>query len=82
MVAGKLCGVVFGEFPIRNPAGTADTLEPFVSQPAGGPAVAGVVHAKRFVAVGGDCGLLSSLFNGSDSVQNADAGGPEFDFVN
>ena len=57
-------------------------MKPLVAQPAGGPAVPGIIDHESFVAVGGNSGLTTYLFNGPDTVQRAGARRPQLDFVN
>ena len=75
-------GGIFFQLPVWNAACAARALEPFVPEPPGGAAVSGVVDHKNTVAVGGDSGLISHLFNGPDTVQHSLAGWPQFDLVN
>lgn len=73
---------ILGQLPVRDPALRAGLAEPLIPEPAGGPAVPGVVDQKDPVAVGGDPGLISDLFYRSDPVQDTLPGGPELDFIN
>ena len=67
----KSRGCVFLKLPLGYSARSADPFKPFISQPAGGPAVSGVVYHKGLTTVGGNLGLLSHLLNGFDAVKNA-----------
>lgn len=67
----ELSGRIFFQLPIRNSAHPAHPFEPFVSQPTGGPAVAGVGYNKSFIAVSCDPGLIPHLFDGFDTMQDS-----------
>jgi len=76
-MTSELCGRVFFEFPIRDAACAAGTVEPFVSKPSCSAAVSGVVHHERFVAVRCDTGLVTHCIDGFYTVKDAASGGPE-----
>ena len=48
----KIGGRVFFDLPIGDATGPTHALKPFVSEPAGRPAVSRVFNHKGFVAVG------------------------------
>ena len=56
------------QFPVGNTANTADPSKPFISEPAGCPAVSGIVDQKRLVAVGCNPGLTADDINCLDSM--------------
>ncbi len=67
----KSGGCVFIQLPFGNPASSADPFEPFVSEPAGGPTVSGVVYHESLIAVRCNLRLVPHLFNCFDAVQNS-----------
>ena len=73
----ELRGCVFFQFPVRDTAGRADSVEPFVSKPPCSAAVSGVVYHERFVAVRCDTGLVTHYIDGFYTVKDAASGGPE-----
>ena len=75
-------GCVFFKLPLGHPADGTDPLKPFVSQPAGGAAVPGIVDHNGFVAVGGYPGHGALEFNGFNPVQKAFPRWPQLDLVN
>ena len=81
-MAFEVSGTVFFKLPLGHPAGAADALEPLVSQPSGGPAVARIVDPEGLVAMGGEQGYVPGFFYGLDAVQSAFAGRPDLDLVN
>ena len=81
LVPAKHGNGIFLQLPVRNAAGTARSFEPFVSEPPGGTAVAGVVDHESAVAVGRDPGLVAHLFDGANTVQHALARRPQLDLV-
>ena len=78
----KIGGRVFFHLPVGNATGTADSLKPFVSEPACRPAVSGISNHKGFIAVGHDPGLISDSVNCLNSMQQTFARRPEFYFFN
>ena len=60
---------IFFQLPLGHPANRAHPLEPFVSKPAGGTTVAGIVYHKGLVAVGCNSGLSSHFLNRFDTMQ-------------
>ena len=69
-MAFKLSGGIFFKLPFRNSANAAHAFKPFVSQPAGGPAVSGIVDDKCFIAVGDNLRLISHFLYGLDAMQD------------
>jgi len=82
LVTAKHGGGIFFQFPVWNTARVARSFKPFVPEPPGGTAVAGVVDHKGTVAVGRNPGLVAHFLDGTDTVQHSLAGRPQFDLVN
>jgi len=80
-MALELSSRIFGEFPVGNTANTAGSLEPLVSQPAGGSAVSGIGNHESLVAMGRNPGLVAHDLDCLDSVQQPPARRPELDLV-
>ena len=78
----KAGGCVFFQLPLGNSAGTADPFEPFVSEPAGGPTISGIIYHESFMAVGCNLRLVAQLFNCFDTVKNSCSRRPQFNFIN
>lgn len=72
---------VFIQLPVRYPAVRAYSDVHLFPEPPGRPAIAGIVNDKTLIAMRGNAGLISHLFNGSNAVQQSLTGGPEFDFI-
>ncbi len=70
-MAPELCWRIFFQLPLRYAANPANAFKPFISKPAGGAAIPGIVDDESFIAVGGDFGLVSDLANDFDAVQYA-----------
>ena len=81
MVPPELGGGIFLQLPLGHTAIRTDAREPFVSQPARGPAVAGIVDQEGLVAVGGDPGLVAENLDNLDAVQQAFARRPDLDLL-
>lgn len=73
-------GAVFFQFPVRYPTFLADGKEPFVAQPPGSPAMAGIVNDKALITVGGNFRHITPDFHGFNAMESAAAGGPQFNF--
>ena len=82
VMALKLGWWIFFQLPFGNSANRADILKPFISQPAGGPAVAGIVCQDCFVTMRDNLGLVPHLLNVPDAMQRAAARRPQFYFIN
>jgi len=82
LVTAKHGGGIFFQLPVWNTACFARSFKPFVPEPPGGTAVAGVVDHKGTVAVGRNPGLVAHFLDGTDTVQYALTGRPQFDLVN
>ena len=80
-MAFKLGRRILCQFPVGNPADTASPFKPFISEPAGRPAVSGIGDQKRLVAVGCNPGLIACLFDGSNAMQDSFSRRPQFYFV-
>ena len=78
----KLCRRVLCQLPFRNTADAAGTGKPFVTEPAGRPAVSGVRDQKHLVAMGCNSGLIAENVDGLDAMQHTPAGWPELDLIN
>ncbi len=67
-MAFKLGRGIFLQLPVRNSANPTDALEPFVSEPAGGPAVSGIADDKCFITMGGNLSLIPHFLNRLDAM--------------
>jgi hypothetical protein len=67
-MALEVGGRIFGEFPFGNTANPAGSFEPFVSKPAGCPAVSGIGDDKALVAMGRNPGLIAGDIDRPDSM--------------
>ena len=67
----ELCGRVFFQLPVRNPANAANAFKPFIPEPPNGAAISGIIDNEGFIAVRRDFGLISDFANGFNAVQYA-----------
>jgi hypothetical protein len=81
-MALELGGRILLQFPVRYAAHTANVFKPFIAEPAGGPAVSGIVDDEGFIAVRGNFSPVPNFVNGLDAMQYTLAGRPQFDFIN
>jgi hypothetical protein len=64
----ELGGRIFRQFPVGNTANTTGPFEPFISQPAGCPAVSGIGDQKGLVAMSSNSGLIADDIDCPDSM--------------
>ena len=76
-MTSELCGRIFFEFPLRDTACAAGTIEPFVAKPSCCTAISGIVHHKYFITMGRDTRLVTHDFDGFDTVKETASGGPD-----
>ena len=82
VVTFEIGGRIFGYFPVGNTADPAGPSKPFISEPAGRPAVSGIGNQKYPVAMGCNPGLIADDINSLDSMQQPPTRGPELNFLN
>jgi len=79
----EMRGVELGKLPVRNAAGRASILIPFVPKPANGSAVPGVPHDEALIAMRGDANMLSvDALQRFDAMENTRSRRPKLDFIN
>jgi hypothetical protein len=64
-------GRKFLQLPCRHPAKRTKAKKPFVPQPAGSPAMAGIMNNKPQIAVSYDFGPVAAAGHGLDAMQGS-----------
>lgn len=80
-MALELRGSILFQLPVRYTANPANAFEPFISEPAGGATIPGIVDDKGLIAVGGNFGLIADFMNGFNTMQNTFSRRPQLNFI-